>query len=186
MTTPRNANSGRPLSKAQRETQVTALAESGVKETPSKPARAKKPAAKNPGKVKRRAALALLFGMATAPLVIGVFSTRRNKEEQRKLPGFVTLDRITSALRDDLRLQLKVAIETTDEGTATTIGYYAPRLRSLMFFAVSTFSAAELRTLKGKESLAKTLLGVFRKNVDTEENAQMIRDVHYLEFLIGE
>ncbi len=154
--------------------------------TPPKAQPRPKPKPKEPSKISRRAATALLFGMVTGPLVIGLFGTRRNSLNQPKPPGFVILERVTSALNNDLRLQLKVAIETTDEGTATTIGYYAPRLRSLMFYAASAFSASELRTLQGKEKLSNKLLNTFRQNVDTEENASMIRAVHFLEFLIGE
>jgi flagellar basal body-associated protein FliL len=126
-----------------------------------------------------------MLGLATAPLVIGVFGTRRWGGSAFKPPGFVTLDRVVSTLDDEGRLQLKLAIETPDEDSAQVIGHYAPKLRSMMFLTAEDFTAKELRTSEGRMDLADTLLEVFKQNVDGNRS-ELILAVHFLEFLIGD
>ena len=91
------------------------------------------------------------------------------KAESGKPPVFVTLENFTINLADaDHFMQLGLVLQVKDEETAEKVKSYLPQIRNKVLLLLSSKSAEELETPKGKDTLITQILASAREPFRSE------------------
>jgi flagellar FliL protein len=106
----------------------------------------------------------------------GEDATASKKIEVGKPPVFSTLENFTVNLAGgDHFLQLGIVLQLKDESTAEHVKSYLPQIRNKILLLLSSKTAEDLETPKGKEALIGEILAATREPLHAEgENVQAI------------
>jgi len=110
------------------------------------------------------------------------------KTAHAKPPVFVTLEPFTVNLQHDdaspQYLQVGLTLKVGDEPAAETIKLHMPEIRNRVLLLLSGKSAADISSVKGKESLSADLAREIGKSVAGAEHAAAIDGVLFTSFVV--
>jgi flagellar protein FliL len=117
----------------------------------------------------------------------GAKAAHAKKEKSAKPPTFVELDTFTVNLQPHSEgqfLQTALVAKLTDAAAGEQIKTHMPEIKNRILLLMSSKTAEELSSLKGKEQLGKAIAGQIKATLTDKEQAQHVAGVLFTSFVI--